>query len=239
MALALHNQAPFIERLRPGSQDLNDAADVLADAFMFGNPNPINPDGEGLPDPFYNRLNRGDQKVRELFRSIISLVSDIEHTIAVVRDGGEHNQIVGVCWIKERSVRDMSLIDFPNLIIPSFNAFGLMGALWYGWDVINHIPVYPTNTTYLSMLGVARSSQGKGIGRALVEYAIERAEGQHVVLSTMNPKNIKTYERLGFDLLPEKQTESSDSAYRPGFTTYHMAYSPSPIQATPNHPHSS
>ncbi len=230
MIPALNNQTP-VEKLLPGSPDLDVAADVLADAFMFGNPNPtIN--GQGLPDPFYNRYNLGDQKVRELFRSIISLASQIGHTIAVVRD--EQKQIVGASWIKEHTVRDMNFLDFPKLTGASLRAFGFIGSLWYSWDVMNHIPVYPTSTTYISMLGVNKSAQGKGIGKKLVQYAINSAAGQNaadknIVLSTMNPRNIEIYQRLGFVLVPEKETQSSDSAYRPKFTTFHMVYRPRPI----------
>lgn len=226
MTLALN-----VEKLLPDSPYLNDAADVLADAFMFGNPNPTN-DGQCLPDPFYNRYHLGDQKVRELFRSIISLVSGIGHTIAVVRD--EQKQIVGVSWIKEHTVRDMNILDFPKLTGAALATFGLIGSLWYSWDVMNHIPVYPTSTTYISMVGVTKTSQGKGIGKKLIQHAIDSAAGQNaedrnIVLSTMNPRNIEIYQRLGFELVPEKETQSSDSTYRPKFTTYHMVYKPRSI----------
>lgn len=231
MMQALNNLAP-VEKLPLGSPDLNIAADVLADAFMTGNPDPKDPSGPGSPDPFYNRYNLGVQKVRELFRSIISLASQIGHTIAVVRD--EENQILGASWIKEHTVRDMSLLDFPKLTAASFRAFGFIGTLWYAWDVMNHIPVYPIETTYISMLGVTKSAQGKGIGRRLVQYAINSAADQNeadrnIVLSTMNPRNIEIYQRLGFELVPEKETQSGDSGYRPKFTTFHMAYRPRPI----------
>jgi ribosomal protein S18 acetylase RimI-like enzyme len=74
------------------------------------------------------------------------------------------------------------------------------------------------------MVGVAKSSQGRGIGKALVKYAVNRAAGGEVALSTMNPRNIKLYQQLGFVLKPEKQTEAKDCKHRPGFTTYHMVY---------------
>jgi ribosomal protein S18 acetylase RimI-like enzyme len=237
MIPALNNQAP-VEKLLPGSPDLNVAADVLADAFMSGNPNPTNPSGPGLPDPFYDRYNLGDQKVRDLFRSIISLASEIGHTIAVVRD--EKNQIVGTSWIKEHTVRDMNLLDFPKLTGAAIRAFGFIGSLWYSWDVMNHIPVYPTSTTYISMIGVTRPAQGKGIGKKFIQYAINSAASQNaadrnIVLSTMNPRNIEIYQRLGFVLVPEKETQGRDySAYRTKFTTFHMVYKPRSISGDVN-----
>lgn len=217
-------QTYAIEKLVPGSSELSVAAGVLADAFMYGNPNPTNPNGKGLPDPFYDRHYQSDQKVRDLFCSIICLVSQIGHTIAVVRDEKKH--IIAASWIKERTVRDMNILDFPKLIGPVLRAFGLIGALWYGWDIINHLPVYPTSTTYISMVGVTKSAQGKGIAKQLVKHAIDSAEGQNIALCTMNPRNIEIYKKLGFSLLPEKETQSRDSNYRKGFTTFHMAYKP-------------
>lgn len=70
-------QPLFIEKLPRGSADLDFAADLLAEAFLFGNKDPKDPTGKGLPDPFYNRLNQGVQKVHNLFRSIIHLASEI------------------------------------------------------------------------------------------------------------------------------------------------------------------
>ena len=72
------------------------------------------------------------------------------------------------------------------------------------------------------------------MGKKLVQYAINSAAGQNaadknIVLSTMNPRNIEIYQRLGFVLVPEKETQSNDSAYRPKFTTFHMVYRPRPI----------
>lgn len=225
MSLLPLNRANYIvEKLSRNSSDLNPAADLLADAFRYGNPDPENPNGKGLPDPFYNRLNQGNEKVRDLFRSIIGVASKIGHTIAVVRDP-QSKQILGVSWIKERGIRDMNFLDFSKLIIPAIRAFGLIGALFYIWDVLKHLSVYPKDMTYISMVGVDRHSQGKGIGKTLINYAIEQAEGQKVALSTMNPKNIELYESLGFSK-SKKTTNSSDSKYRPKFSTYHMAYNP-------------
>jgi len=224
MVQPLNNQTHSIEILGQDRASLDQAADLLANAFMYGNPDPADPSNleKGLPDPFYNRRHLGDLKVRDLFRTIIDLASKKGHTIAVVRDA--QSKISGAMWLKGRDVRDMNILAFPKLIGPAFRAFGFIGALWYTWDVIRHIPEYSVDTTYLSMLGVARSSQGKGVGRALIEYAITSAKGQAVVLSTMNSKNIKTYENRGFVLVPNKQTKSSDSSHRPGFTTFHMSY---------------
>lgn len=229
------NNYTNVEKLEPGSRDLNFAADVLADAFRFGNPDPTNK-SPGLPDPFYDRYNLGEDKVRDLFRTIISVASEIGHTIAVVRD--DQKQIVGACWIKEHAVRDLSLRDSPRIFVAARRAFGIIGLGWYTLDILNHIPEYPIGTTYVSMVGVTKAAQGKGIGKKLIQYAIDSAAGQNAVdrkiaLSTMNPRNVAMYQRLGFELVPEKETQGRDlTTYRSKFTAYHMVYRPGPIQAT-------
>lgn len=204
--------------------DLTAAADLLADAFLHGNNSSIH--NRGGADPFYNRRNNGDEKVRDLFRSIIDVASKKGHAITVVRN--EDKQIVGASWVKERNITDLTLSDFPKLVMPAIRAFGFIGALCYGWDVLNHIPIYPTNITYISMVAVAKSSQRTGIGKTLIQHAIDGASGKDIVLSTMNPQNVILYEKLGFHVEPSKQTVARECMLkcmqRPGFTTFHMAY---------------
>lgn len=207
---ALYTPIRDVQTLPPNSPDLDAAADVLADAFLFGN--------DGSPDPFYARFHKGTERVHELFRCYLHTVSDIGHTIAVVKDA--ENNIAGATWIKPPGVRDMSMRDFPSVMMPAIRAFGFIGALVFAWDVIKHIPEYEIHDTYLSMVGV--KLQGQGIGRTLVNYAKAIAGDGCVKLSTMNPENIPYYEKLGFAVLREKQTEAEASSYRGRFTTYHL-----------------
>jgi ribosomal protein S18 acetylase RimI-like enzyme len=57
---------------------------------------------------------------------------------------------------------------------------------------------------YINELAVSPEFQGKGYGKALMEYA-ENISGKHlsyrvIALDTSNPENVKFYERLGYEV---------------------------------------
>ena len=58
---------------------------------------------------------------------------------------------------------------------------------------------------YLPLIGVDPIHQGKGIGSALMKYALERCDEQGIssYLESTNPKNISLYERYGFEVMGE------------------------------------
>ena len=66
-------------------------------------------------------------------------------------------------------------------------------------DPYHHRDVPPAHW-YVMVVGVAPEKQGKGIGRALLQPIIERADtaGQPCYLETAQPANVGLYERLGF-----------------------------------------
>ncbi|MGJ0629753.1 GNAT family N-acetyltransferase [Xenorhabdus bovienii] len=55
---------------------------------------------------------------------------------------------------------------------------------------------------FLGVVAVDPNFQGKGLGRAVIEPGLERAEreGLPVFLETSDDKNVKIYERLGFEV---------------------------------------
>ena len=66
-------------------------------------------------------------------------------------------------------------------------------------DPYHHRDVPPAHW-YVMVVGVAPEEQGKGIGRALLQPIIKRADtaGQPCYLETAQPANVGFYERLGF-----------------------------------------
>jgi ribosomal protein S18 acetylase RimI-like enzyme len=60
--------------------------------------------------------------------------------------------------------------------------------------------VVPEGSWYLSILGVAPSQQGRGLGRALLEPTLQQADAAQVpcFLETYNAASLRFYERLGF-----------------------------------------
>jgi GNAT superfamily N-acetyltransferase len=55
---------------------------------------------------------------------------------------------------------------------------------------------------YVELVGVKPGEQGKGIGSKLLGHVLDAADaaGHPAFLETSNPKNVKLYERLGFDV---------------------------------------
>ena len=64
---------------------------------------------------------------------------------------------------------------------------------------------------YLPLIGVDPAHQGNGLGDALMTYALQRCDRDHVpaYLESTNPRNICLYRRHGFEVLGTIQAGSS------------------------------
>lgn len=64
---------------------------------------------------------------------------------------------------------------------------------------------------YLPLIGVDPAQQGKGHGEALMAYALERCDREHLpaYLESTNPRNISLYQRHGFEPLGAIQVGTS------------------------------
>ncbi len=64
---------------------------------------------------------------------------------------------------------------------------------------------------YLPLIGVDPAHQGKGHGDALMSYAVERCDRDHVpaYLESTNPRNMSLYRRHGFEALGTIQVGTS------------------------------
>lgn len=61
--------------------------------------------------------------------------------------------------------------------------------------------VVPPGSWYLSILGVAPPFQGQGLGQTLIQPMLEQTDvgGCPTFLETFTPRNIRFYEKLGFE----------------------------------------
>ena len=80
-------------------------------------------------------------------------------------------------------------------------------------DPYHHRDV-PAEHWYVMVVGVVPEAQGSGVGRALLQPIMDRADaaGQPCYLETAQPKNVGFYEHLGFGRLVE--TVESQSGLR-------------------------
>ena len=69
----------------------------------------------------------------------------------------------------------------------------------------HHYRDVPPDHWYVMVVGVSPEAQGKGLGRALLQPMIDRAEeeGLPCYLETAQPRNVEFYKRLGFQPLVE------------------------------------
>lgn len=77
-------------------------------------------------------------------------------------------------------------------------------------------PAIPSSAYYINYIAVAPEAQGKGVGRALIEAAMEQATGSDCrsVDLDVDATNaaVKFYERLGFTVLTETRVPAIDAA---------------------------
>ena len=68
-----------------------------------------------------------------------------------------------------------------------------------------HRSAVPAAHWYVMVIGIAPEAQGAGLGRALLQPIIDRADaaGLPCYLETANPKNVTFYERLAFERVAE------------------------------------
>lgn len=64
---------------------------------------------------------------------------------------------------------------------------------------------------YLPLIGVDPARHGRGLGSALIRYALQRCDDERrpAYLESSNPRNIPLYERHGFEILGKIQTGAS------------------------------
>lgn len=75
--------------------------------------------------------------------------------------------------------------------------------------------VVPEGTWYLSILGVAPSQQGRGLGRALLEPTLQQADAAVVpcFLETYNAASLRFYSRLGFAAVADHIEPTTQARY--------------------------
>ena len=76
-------------------------------------------------------------------------------------------------------------------------------------EMQSYHPVEPC--WYLPLIGVDPCHQGRGLGAALMKYALDKvdAEGLPAYLESSNPANITLYQRHGFEVIGRIQIASS------------------------------
>ena len=76
-------------------------------------------------------------------------------------------------------------------------------------------PIVSSAAWYLSIVGVAPSAQGRGVGGRLIRATLTEADqvGAPSFLETFSHRNVKLYERLGFSVVASYEEPVTQSQY--------------------------
>jgi ribosomal protein S18 acetylase RimI-like enzyme len=186
----MHRDIVEVEKLRPDQVD--EAADLLSRAFE------TTPDYSHMfPDPYTRR-----DALRGFMRAPVRDAED-EGTCWAASDG---RVLVGVAawqapgrypWSLGRNLRAL-----PNILSVLRHAPGSFRNLMrFGSNIDAHFPK-DRRLWYLQVIGVSPEAQGLGVGKKLMEPAIDLADREQVpcYLETSNPEAVPFYERVGFDI---------------------------------------
>jgi GNAT superfamily N-acetyltransferase len=104
-----------------------------------------------------------------------------------------------------------------ELLIAVLQSTGSDDAKKYGPEVFEKMDSYHPREPhwYLPLLGVDPLHHGKGLGSALMQYALAVCDqdNKSAYLESSNSKNIPFYERHGFELIGTVQVSMSPSIY--------------------------
>jgi ribosomal protein S18 acetylase RimI-like enzyme len=186
----MHRDIVEVEKLRPDQVD--EAADLLSRAFD------TTPDYTHMfPDPYTRR-----DALRGFMRAPVRDAED-EGTCWAASDG---QVLVGVAawqapgrypWSLRRNLRAL-----PNILSVLRHAPGSFRNLMrFGSTIDAHFP-NDKRLWYLQVIGVSPEAQGLGVGKKLLEPAIDLADREQVAcyLETSNPEAVPFYEKVGFEI---------------------------------------
>ncbi len=93
-------------------------------------------------------------------------------------------------------------------------AFGRFMAAVSHLDELHHRDVQPDHW-YLFILGVDPPRQGQGVGGALIQPILARADeaGRRCYLETMKTRNVPFYQKHGFDVVVEADISGGGPHY--------------------------
>lgn len=171
-------------------RDLDRSAEVLAAAF----------NNAPVPNYIVRQDKRRADTLRLLFRSAL------KHRFLV--DGEVHLAEAGegvACWLPPGGSAP-TLVRNLRMRIDAARYIGVTRLRRVNRALHMIETRHPTEPHYyLAYIGVQPTTQGQGVGSALLTFALQRAdsEGSPTHLQTANPRNLPLYERYHFRITDE------------------------------------
>jgi ribosomal protein S18 acetylase RimI-like enzyme len=131
--------------------------------------------------------------------------------------GAEGGRAVAIWMPPGREVSTLGMVRTGLLSMPfrvGFGAFARFGRVMGAMEA-PHKQHVPGPHMYLMLLAVAPELQGRGVGTALIQDGLARADEAAVpsYLETSQPKNLPLYERHGFEVVGTLSPEGAPSAW--------------------------
>lgn len=120
----------------------------------------------------------------------------------------EDSVVLGAAVIYAPGGYPFSRVDQWKLLLSSILGNGLYNVRdWMHWldEVDKHHPAEPH--FYLEYIAVEPGYQGMGVGSALLQHLVDKADGMHVgcYLENTNPRNVNLYQRFGFNIIDQEE----------------------------------
>lgn len=178
---------------RVQKKDVKHAGRVLADAFHH--------------DPIWNKIFEGESDIEKKFRAFFE--TPVRYCLKYGEVYAPSEQIEGVIGWVPGEYADMTAW-------PMICSGAIFSAIRMGWNIPKKLaPLSGTIVKdrhenmpggaylYLLIVGVNTGMQGKGLGRQLIDAAIEKSERDklRLYLETETEENARMYEHFGFRLL--------------------------------------
>jgi len=178
---------------RVQKRDIVRASKVLADAFQR--------------DPVWNKICEGESDFEKRFRAIFEV--PVRYCLKYGEVYAPSEDLEGVIgWVPGkyadmnmwRMIRSGSIGATMRI---GLNVAKKMGPAYKPLVEDRREHMAGCSYLYPLVIGVATELQGKGLGRKLIDAAIEKSEreGLQIYLDTTNEENVKMYEHFGFRLL--------------------------------------
>jgi GNAT superfamily N-acetyltransferase len=156
-------------------------------------------------DPAARWMYPDPAQYRRYFPTFVELfgMRALEHHAAYCADGC----LAAALWLPPGVGPDEDAL--MALVAESVQAHKQASAFALFEEMAHHHPSEPH--WYLPLIGVGPMDQGRGLGSALLEYALKRCDrdGTPSYLESTSPKSVPLYERHGFDVVGVIQVGSA------------------------------
>ena len=163
-------------------------------------------------DPLMSYIEPDLDRQRRLLPWLFSAACRMGHLYGTVHTSDD---IAGAAiWLSngQTGLHPVRMLRSGMVLMPFKVGFGAFGRVMRTLNTLEklHKGAVPPEHWYLSVLGVEPDRQGQGVGGALLQPVLARADADHrpCYLETQKERNVPFYERHGFEVVVELPPEA-------------------------------